>query len=248
MPRHWLYEAVIRELARVVVFLDKTKREIIDAAARALADSVNVDKQAMLSVIYRFKQVEVDYEKLKAEIVRSLGGRPEEVKGKDLEEVLRYLLAGPRPAERILVGVIGTSLTKEGREALKVLEKLRKAGLPGGVLVEDFSTDVLSVADIINDVSPEVLVLVSVAVRGRPPGVYVSRVKLERRENAFEALEDVRPSLEGWISIDAIVAGLPAFLKHEPREVVIVECEPGAGSCADELYREVIRVVRGAAR
>jgi len=228
--------------------LNKAKKDVIDTAAKALADSINIDDQAMLSVIYRFKQVEVDYEKLKAEVVKSLGGRPEEARGRDLGEVLWDLLAGPRHVEKILVGVIGTSLSEEGREALKVLEKLRKAGLPGNVIVEDFSMDVLSVADVINDIAPEVLVLVSVAVRGRPPGVYVSRVRFKKRENAFEALEDVRPSLEGWISIDAIVAGLPVFLRHKPREVVIVECEPGAGSCADELYRKVVRIVGGAAR
>ena len=239
--------SLLVELARLLGILERTRREVSRALLDSIRESLGLDDDALLRALYSFRTMSPNYEEMKAEIIRSLGGDPESFSDKSLGEIVEKLVGGQPPAsppKKILVGVVGSPFTKEGRLALQVLEKLKGSGLPENVVVEDFAADVLTVADTINDYKPDLLVVVGVVRRGREPGVYVLDLNLEGARESFAALESVRPSLEGWISVNTLVEGLPAFLRHKPWRAVLVECEPGLEECVEKLYGEVVKLIR----
>jgi len=240
-------ESLLVELARLLGVLERTKREVSQALLDSIKESLGLDDVSLLRALYSFKTTTPNYEEMKAEIIRSLGGDPEKLSGKSLGEIVEELVGARLPTnspKKILVGVVGFPSTEEGRLALQVLEKLKESELPENVVIEDFAADVLTVADTINDYKPDFLIVVGVAGRGREPGVYVSDLDLEGVDESFAALESVRPSLEGWISVDVLIEGLPVFLRHKPQRAVLVECEPGLEECAETLYSEVVKLVK----
>ncbi len=233
---------VVTELARLLGMLARLGKEVDQEVRRSLAEILGVDEKALLKVLYEIKAKPQDPEAMKAQIIKALGG-DEELAKRDFAEALGAVLGLSLPqggGEKVLVGFIATPFDEAGQQVLNLYEKLRAMELPSNVVVEDFHTNVVTVADLINQHKPSRLVIVTSERRGRTPGIHVSRRRLRKKENAFKALEDIRPSLDGWVSVDVLLDGVTSFLTHWPREIVVVECEPGENLC-EGLEEAVLR-------
>jgi len=230
---------LVKELARLLGMLARLGRDVDQEIKRGLAEILGVDEKFLLQKLYELRAKQQDVETLKTEVIKALGGDPEELAHLDFAEALgRVLGINLEAGRRVMVGFVASPLDDAGQQVLELYEKLRRRGLPENVVVEDFYTNVVTVADLINEYTPSRLIVVSVERKGRSPGIYVSRRDLRRKTEAFQALEDIRPSLDGWVSVDVLLDGITSFLTHWPREVVLVECEPGEKLC--EGLEEVV--------
>ncbi len=230
---------IVKELARLLGMLARLGKEVDREVRRGLAEMLGVDENFLLQKLYELNAKQQDPEALKAEVIRALGGDPEKLADKDFAEALsRVLGVNLEAGRRVMIGFVASPFDDAGQQVLELYEKLRTRGLSENIVVEDFYTNVVTVADLINKYTPSRLVVVSVERKGRSPGIYVSRRDLRRKTEAFQALEDIRPSLDGWVSVDLLLDGITSFLTHWPREVVLVECEPGEKLC--EGLEEVV--------
>lgn len=113
-------------------------------------------------------------------------------------------------------------------------ERLAEEDLGAGVMVEDLHYGGVAVAQRLQELRPEVLVLVGAAERGRPPGT------VERRElgppaiTAEEAQAAVGDAVTGYVTIDLVVevAWALGFL---PARTVAIEVEPASTKPGDPL-------------
>lgn len=100
--------------------------------------------------------------------------------------------------------------------------------------VEEFSYGAVAVAQRLEDLRPELLVLVGAVERGREPG------SVERREPAPPADDPVRiqgavaDAVSGYIGLD-LVLDVAHGLGALPPRVVAIEVEPAATAPAEEL-------------
>ncbi len=233
---------VVKELARLLGMLARLGKEVDQEVRRSLAEVLGVDEKALVRILYDIKAKPQDPEAMKVQVIKALGG-DEELAKMDFADALSRILGLELPqgvGETVMVGFVATPFDEAGQQVLELYEKLRSAELPRNLVVEDFQTNVVTVADLINLHKPSKLVVVTVERRGRKPGIHVSRRRLERKQDAFKALEDIRPSLDGWVSVDILLDGITSFLTHWPREVVVVECEPDENLC-EGLERAVLR-------
>ena len=150
----------------------------------------------------------------------------------------------------ILVG--GVAELFQGDLDLGRLAVLELAGedLGPGVTVEELSYGGVAVAQRLEDLRPDVLVLVGAHPRGRPPGA-VERRDVPRPELSDRELQiAVGDAVTGYVTIDLVVE-VAAALGALPPRVVAVEVEPGHVGPLDELspegragLREALALVR----
>ena len=141
-------------------------------------------------------------------------------------DLVKRLLDKP---PRVLVGVLYSYGTC-GEAAYNAYKSLLSNPPSGNVIIEDFSTDALTVADAIRDSGADKVVILAIKRRNRKPGVYVRHVTL-KQPTAIEAVEEIRPSLEGLLDVDALLRGLNVFLGKG--DVEVHECEPKSESCEE---------------
>lgn len=233
---------VVKELARLLGMLARLGKEVDQEVRRSLAEVLGIDEKAVVKMLYEMKMEPQDPEAMKAQVIKALGG-DEELARMGFAEALGRVLGLELPqsmGEKVMIGFVATPFDEAGQRILKLYEELRSKELPSNIVVEDFQANVVTVADLINLHKPSKLVFVAAEHRGRRPGIHVSRRKLEKKGDAFKALEDIRPSLDGWVSVDILLDGITSFLTHWPREVVVVECEPGENLC-EGLEEAVLR-------
>ncbi len=128
-------------------------------------------------------------------------------------------------------------------QAYKLLEK--KYASTVNIIIDDFSTDALTIADTISSAKADRVAIAAIKRRGREPGIYTGKIELRRIEG-MEAVEEIRPSLEGLLDIDAVIRGLNVLLGEG--EVTVIECEPGVDDCSDcteKLVKAVEEYVSG---
>jgi hypothetical protein len=106
------------------------------------------------------------------------------------------------------------------------------------ITVEDFSTDALTVNDIIAREKPDKIIIVTAKRRQRPPGIYTAQTTLQAtQENPAEML---RASLEGSLDIDALLDALRVLAPG--RIISIVEYEPPEDA-TQSLKEQLIQVI-----
>jgi hydrogenase maturation protease len=151
---------------------------------------------------------------------------------------------------RIVVG--GVSQLYQGDLDLgrHVVESLRSLGWSPDVIVEDFHYGAVAVSQQLDDLEPDVLILVGAEERGRLPGT-IKRTRVDRSvPDVAQARESVEAAVTGYVTIDLIIDVIKAF-GSAPGRIVVYEVEPkitGPSSEMSEEAVEALRVVVGALR
>jgi hydrogenase maturation protease len=121
-----------------------------------------------------------------------------------------------------------------GRHAV---ERLLDEDLGADVVVEDFSYGAVAVAQRLEELRPQTLVLVGAKRRGRPPGTVERWEVVSLPRTAAETQASVADAITGYIDPDLVldvVQGLGAL----PTRTVMVDVEPAATDPATELSAE----------
>lgn len=137
-----------------------------------------------------------------------------------------------------LVGGVGELYQGDLDLGRRVAELLTEEDLGHGVAVEDLHYGAVAVAQYLQDLAPDTLILIGAVARGRPPAT------LERRRIAAVTLAGadlqlaVGDAVTGYVAIDLVIevgAGLGAL----PDRVVTIEVEPVTTGPGDALSPEV---------
>lgn len=137
-----------------------------------------------------------------------------------------------------LVGGVGELYQGDLDLGRRVAALLAEEDLGHGVEVEDLHYGAVAVAQHLQDLAPDTLILVGAVARDRPPAT------LERRRIAAVALADadlqvaVGDAVTGYVAIDLVIevgAGLGAL----PDRVVTIEVEPVTSGPDDTLSPQV---------
>ncbi len=134
------------------------------------------------------------------------------------------------------------------------IERLQREDLGHDILVEELHYGAVAVAQRLQDVQPETLVLISAVRRGRPPGS-VERRRLDApRLSPAELQAAVGDAVTGYVHVDLIV-DVAAGLGVLPPRTVVVEVEPekttsgeGLSPSAESGLEEALRLVRSELR
>src|SRR5919201_4064366 len=105
------------------------------------------------------------------------------------------------------------------------VERLLHDDLGPGVLVEELSYGAVAVAQRLEELQPDVLVLVAAKARGRPPGTVERREVTALPRAPAEIQRAVADAVTGYIDIDLVLEvahGLGAL----PPRTVAIEVEP----------------------
>lgn len=137
-----------------------------------------------------------------------------------------------------LVGGVSELYQSDLDVGRRVVERLHDEELGPGVLVEDLHYGAVAVAQRLEDLRPDCLVLVGAVERGRTPGQIERRRVVPDRRTGPEFQAAVGDAVTGYVSVDLIVevaTGLGAL----PRRAITVEVEPTLTSPSDQLSPEV---------
>lgn len=135
---------------------------------------------------------------------------------------------------RVLVGGVSQLYQGDLDVGRRVVELLAEDGLGDDVAIEDLHYGALAVAQYLQDVEPEVLVLVGAEERGRPPGT-VERREVEPPERSpQEAQVAVSDAGTGYVGIDLVIE-VAAALDALPARTVAIELEPVRTFPSEEL-------------
>lgn len=155
---------------------------------------------------------------------------------------------------RVLVGGVGYRFQSDLSFGLHVSDALAAAGLAPHVEVMDLGYGALFVAQDLAAADPpyERVVLVSAAVRGRPPGLYERR-PAPPTESPAEIQERVREAGAGVIDLDHLLV-IGAHFGAFPADLQVLELEPvesgpgvALGPAAARLLPDAAHRVRAAA-
>ena len=105
------------------------------------------------------------------------------------------------------------------------VERLRHEDLGPGVVVEEFSYGAVAVAQRLEELAPNALVLVGAVARGREPGSVERREIVGLPREPEEIQRAVADAITGYIDLDLVLEvahGLGAL----PRRTVTIEVEP----------------------
>ena len=150
----------------------------------------------------------------------------------------------------ILVGGVAELFQGDLDLGRRAVLELAGEDLGPGVMVEELSYGGVAVAQRLEDLRPDVLVLVGAHPRGRPPGS-VERRDVPRPELSDQELQiAVGDAVTGYVTIDLVVE-VAAALGALPPRIVAVEVEPAHVGPVDGLspegragLREALALVR----
>lgn len=128
------------------------------------------------------------------------------------------------------------------------------------MLVEELHYGAVAVAQRLEDLRPDVLILIGAVVSDRPPGTVVRRVVEQTPRDAADVQRAVGDAVTGYVGIDLVLevaAGLGAL----PERTIAIEVEPASVEPSEELssegaaalervlelVREELRATRGSA-
>lgn len=114
------------------------------------------------------------------------------------------------------------------------IERLATDDLGAGVLVEELSYGAVAVTQRLEDLRPDVLVLVGATARGREPGAVERREVGPPRLAADELQLAVGDAITGYVTIDLLVE-VAAALGALPPRIVAIEVEPVSQEPSEEL-------------
>jgi len=133
---------------------------------------------------------------------------------------------------RVLVGGVAHLYQGDLDLGRLALERLGDVGT--GVLVEDLSYGAVAVAQRLEELEPERLVLVSAVTRGRPPGTVERRTPDGAARTPDEVQRSVADAAMGYLHVDLVLDVAQAFGVLPP-DTVVVEVEPASVEPAEQL-------------
>ena len=137
----------------------------------------------------------------------------------------------------ILVGGVAELFQGDLDLGRRAVLRLAEEDLGGGVTVEELSYGAVAVAQRLEDLRPDALVLVAAHARARAPG------SVERREVGPPALSPaelqlaVGDAVTGYVTIDLLIEVAQA-LGALPGRTVCIEVEPASVQPSDEITAE----------
>lgn len=134
----------------------------------------------------------------------------------------------------ILVGGVSQLYQGDLDVGRRAVAQLEDADLGTDVLVEDLFYGALAVAQRLEELRPDVFVLVGAERRGRPPGT-VERRRVEPAEVAPDEFQaSMADAGTGWVSIDLLVT-VAAGLRALPSRTIAFEIEPATVAPTEQL-------------
>jgi Ni,Fe-hydrogenase maturation factor len=154
-----------------------------------------------------------------------------------------------RPARAaVVVGGVGQLFQGDLDLGRHVVERLLAAPLPRATHVEDLHFGAVAVAQLLQDLAPDTLVVTGAEVRGRAPGTFERRRVVPETLSPAARQGAIGDSVTGYVTIGLLVDVANA-LGALPGRTVAVEVEPVSTAPAAELSPEVTGLVdRVAAR
>lgn len=122
----------------------------------------------------------------------------------------------------------------------RAVEQLEAEDLGPDVVVEELSYGAVAVAQRLEDMRPDRLVLITAMRRGRTPGSVTRRLLDPPSGDAAAdaaAADAVRHAVTGYVDVDLVVDVATAF-GALPARTVVIEVEPGSAGPSTELSAE----------
>ncbi len=138
---------------------------------------------------------------------------------------------------RIVVGGVGQLYQSDLDLGRRVVEQLHRHDLGGEVVVEDFHYGAVAVAQRIEELGPEALVLVGAEARGRDPGTVERRRVADRAVDPALAQDAIEGAVTGHVGIDLVVEVARA-LGALPSRTIVIEVEPARTDPGEDLSPE----------
>lgn len=145
----------------------------------------------------------------------------------------------------ILVGGVGELYQGDLDMGRLVIERLRELALPRGTVLEDLHYGAIAVTQLLEEVAPDVLVLVGAKRRHREPTSIHRRVVADLDLDPADVQTSVSDAGTGYVDLDLVVDvawGLGAL----PERTVVVEVEPaetGPGEGLSTQLEQALPVV-----
>lgn len=139
-----------------------------------------------------------------------------------------------RTDTRAVVGGVGHLYQGDLDLGRRAVERLTHDSLGPGVIVEDFSYGAVAVALRLEELRPELLVLVGAKERGRAPGAVERREVVALPRPVPEIQGAIADAVTGYIDID-LVLEVAHGLGVLPDRTVTIEVEPGSTDPAVHL-------------
>jgi hydrogenase maturation protease len=157
-----------------------------------------------------------------------------------------------RDVPRVLVGGVAHLYQGDLDLGRLALERLGDAG--PGVVVEDLSYGAVAVAQRLEELAPERLVLVSAVARGRAPGTVERRTPDASAWTPEQVQRSVADAVTGYLHVD-LVLDVAQGLGVLPDDTVVVEVEPASvepsehlSTVAERALDEAVALVRAELR
>ena len=132
----------------------------------------------------------------------------------------------------------------------RAVELLADDDLGPGVVVEELSYGAVAVVQRLQELKPELLVLVGAKARGRTPGTVQRREVVPAPRSNEELQGAIADAITGYIDVDLVVDVAQAF-DALPPSTVAIEVEPAAtepserlSAAAEAALPEVLELVR----
>ncbi len=138
---------------------------------------------------------------------------------------------------RTVVGGVGELYQGDLDLGRRVVERLAAFDWGPDVALEDFHYGAVAVAQRLDELRPDVLVLAGAAVRGRAPGTVERRRVQAAAIDAARAQGAIESAVTGYVGIDLVVEVAHA-LGVLPSRTVAIEAEPARSEPGEELSPE----------
>jgi hypothetical protein len=134
--------------------------------------------------------------------------------------------------------VVALSPLDPSSRALEEVVGRRGQRVLGRCLVVENVGNALAVLDKLSELNAKDLVVVGVRKRGRPSGIYLSRVGPLRSLGVDDVVRTLWPNLTGSLELNHLVEALRILYD---REFLVAECEPGGNVECGELVEAWLR-------
>ena len=147
----------------------------------------------------------------------------------------------------VLVGAVSELYQGDLHFGRAVADGLDPAALGAGVAVAHLDYGAVAVAQDLEDLRPQALVVVGAARRGRRPGMLERRAVAPARQDPADAAKAIAEAVTGYVSVDLLLE-VAAALGVLPPRTVSVELEPVACAPSDRLSAAAVAAIDPARR
>ncbi len=134
----------------------------------------------------------------------------------------------------VLVGGVGELYQGDLDLGRVAVERLSGEDLGDGVIVEDFFYGAVAVAQRLEELRPDGLVLVAGVERGHAPGTVTRRSMGETHVSTDDFQGAVVDAVTGYVTVD-LVLRVAAGLQALPQQTVAIEVEPASKEPSEHL-------------